>query len=67
MRNAEDVLVITELPVARNINILPFELFVCIREVAYEFFVGGGREVMVASTSAGYECITIFDILKTEL
>ena len=67
MRNAEDVLIVAEFPVTRDINELAFELFVRIGEVAYKLFVGGGCEVMVASASARYESITIFNILKAEL
>ena len=45
--NAEDVFVISELPVARNINKFPFKLFVGVWEVTDQFFWGRGREVVV--------------------
>ena len=67
MRNAEDVFVVTELPVTRDINKLTFELFVGIGEVAYELFICGGCEVMVASASAGYEGVTVLNVFQTEL
>ena len=66
IRDAEDVFVITELPVTRDIDELMFELFVGIREVAYELFICGGSEVMVASVSTRYKSVTVFNILKAK-
>ena len=45
--NTEDVFVISELPVARNIYKLTFKLFVCVREVTDQFFWGRGCKVVV--------------------
>ena len=67
MRNAEDVLIVAEFPVTRDINELAFELFVGIGEMAYELFICRSGEVMVASASARYESVTIFNIFEAKL
>ena len=60
MRDAEDVFIVAELPVTRDIDKLAFELFVCIREVANQLFVCWGCNVMVAPASAWNEIIALY-------
>ena len=67
MWNAEDMLVVAELPITGDINELPFELFVCVGEVTYKLLICGGCEVVVSSASARYKGITVLNIFQTEL
>ena len=65
--NAEDMFVISEFLVARDIYKLPFKLFIGVREVANQFFVGGGCKIVIVQSLARDEGIAIFDVLQSKV
>ena len=67
MRNAEDVFIIAELPISRYIYELSFELFIGVREMAYQFFGGGGCEIVVRHVLPRDECVAVLDVSQTEV
>ena len=67
VRNAEDVFIIAELPIARYIHKLSFELFIGIREMAYQFFGSGGCKVVVRHVPSRNECVAVLNVSQTKV
>ena len=67
VRNAEDVFVVAELPIFGYIHEFSFELFIGIREMAYQFFGCGGYEIVVRHIPPRNEGVAILNIGQTEV